>query len=134
MVFNVPLTVPIVEFLVIYSGLRALQTTKMPQWVKPFVVGDAGDDLRLLARPDRTVQVFTTREGSIGRWSWFIGVGDMHIFNRSGLQLIRGGSCSADTGRRSFFLGRWWHKKSGYSTVVGYVYPVVCMIAALAYL
>jgi hypothetical protein len=29
-------------------------------------------------------------------------------------------------------LGRWWHRKSGYRPLVGYLYPVLAMLLALA--
>jgi len=133
MIFNVPLTVPIVEFLVIYSTLRMLQTMKIPTWCKPFIVGLAGMIFDFSMDPLATMQVVATREGTIGRWSWFIGPHDVHIFtdpvyNYTGWILLCG------YGAAFILIGRYWHRKSGYNKTVGYVYPVVCMIGALAVL
>lgn len=133
MIFNVPLTVPIIEFLVIYATLRLLQSMKIPTWCKPFIVGMAGMIFDFSMDPLATKQVFTTRETTIGRWSWFIGPHDVHIFtdpvyNYSGWILLCG------YGAAFILIGRYWHKKSGYNKTVGYVYPIVCMIAALVVL
>ena len=133
MVFNVPLTVPIVEYLVVYSTLRMLQATRMPTWVKPFVVGASGMLFDFSMDPVATMQVFAGQEGPIGRWSWFIGPNDVHIFtdpvyNYTGWILLCGFAAVF------LLLGRFWHRKSGHSSVVGYLYPVLAMLAALGVL
>jgi hypothetical protein len=130
MVFNVPLTVPLVEFLVVYLALRVLATMEIPTWCKPFVVGVTGMLFDFTLDPIATMQVFSTREGVSGRWSWFIGPNDVHIFtdpvyNYSGWVLLCGYAAAL------LLLGRWWYKRSGYNQVVGYVYPIVAMLAAL---
>ncbi len=71
MIFNVPITVPLIEYLVIYSTLRILQATKVPTWVKPFVVGVSGMIFDFALDPVATMQVFATPDGTIGRWSWW---------------------------------------------------------------
>ena len=37
MILNVPLTIPIIEFTIIYSAIRLTNYMKIPTWVKPFV-------------------------------------------------------------------------------------------------
>jgi hypothetical protein len=133
MVFNVPLTVPLVEFLVVYFSIRVLATMEIPSWCKPFVVGLAGMLFDFSLDPLATMQVFTTREWSIGRWSWFVGPNDVHIFtdpvyNYTGWILLCGFAAAF------ILLGRFWYKRSGYNRVVGYVYPVLAMLAALGVL
>lgn len=39
MIFNVPITVLIIEFLIVYSTLRVLKTINIQAWTKPFIVG-----------------------------------------------------------------------------------------------
>ncbi len=39
MIFNVPITVPIIEFLIVYSTFRVLKMINIPSWSKPFIVG-----------------------------------------------------------------------------------------------
>ena len=132
MIFNVPLTVPVVEFLVIYTTLRVLSTMKIPTWCKPLIVGVSGMIFDFSMDPVATMQVFTTREATIGRWSWFVGPHDVHIFTDPVYNYTGDPLCGYAAA--FLLLGRYWHRRSGYNRTVGYVYPIVTMLGALAIL
>ena len=129
MIGNVPLSVPLVEYLVVYSTLRVLRHMAVPTWVKPFVVGLAGMLFDFALDPLAIKQVFVTLERTIGRWTWFMGPLDVGIygepvFNFSGWVLICGYAAAL------LLLGRFWHRRSGYSRAVGLAYPALTMAAA----
>lgn len=133
MLFNVPLSVPILEYLVVYSSLRILGAMKIRTWCKPFIVGVFGMLVDLSLDPLAVRQVFATQERTIGRWTWFYDAGAVNIFripvyNFSGWVLLCGYAAAF------LLLGRWWFRKSDYSRTVGYLYPVLSMIAALGIL
>lgn len=133
MLFNVPLSVPILEYLVVYSSLRILGSMKIRTWCKPFIVGVFGMLVDLSLDPLAVRQVFETQERTIGRWTWFYDAGAVNIFripvyNFSGWVLLCGYAAAF------LLLGRWWYRKSDYSFAVGYLYPVLGMIAALGIL
>jgi hypothetical protein len=133
MLFNVPLSVPILEYLVVYSSLRILSAMKIRTWCKPFIVGVFGMLLDLSLDPLAVRQVFETQERTIGRWTWFYDAGAVNIFripvyNFSGWVLLCGYAAAF------LLLGRWWYRKSGFSFVVGYLYPILGMIASLGIL
>ncbi len=133
MIFNVPFTVPLVEYLVVYTTLRLLAQTRTPAWAKPFIVGLSGMFFDFSLDPVAMKQVFSTREGTIGRWTWYPGAMDAQIFgepvyNFTGWVLLCG------LGAAAFLLGRWWHRRSGYKPIVGLVYPFVASLAALGVL
>ena len=130
MLFNVPITVPIIEYIVVYCSLRLFNYIKAPMAVKPLLVGFMGMLFDFTLDPLAINQVFATKEATIGRWSWFPGAGDVNIFgepvyNFTGWILICG------IGALFILLGRWWHQKTNRNAVVGYAYPVVGMIAGL---
>jgi hypothetical protein len=133
MLFNVPLTVPILEYLVVYSTLRILENMNIKTWCKPFIVGVFGMLVDLSLDPLAVRQVFHTQEGTIGRWTWYYNSGSVNIYNIpvynfSGWMLLCGFAAAM------ILLGRWWFKKSGYKKVVGYVYPVLAMLISLGIL
>jgi len=126
MIFNVPLTVPLIEALFTYAGIRFLKELKIPSWAVVVMCGVFGVLGDLTLDPLALAQV----RGGIGRWSWFIEQGDVNFFgapvyNYSGWFLICG------IGSLFMLLGRHWHKKSGYSKAVGLVYPPLCFLGAL---
>jgi hypothetical protein len=130
MVFNVPLSVPVIEYLVVYTAIRLSSFVKMPNWSKPFFVGFMGMLFDFTLDPLAIKQIFTTGEGTIGRWTWFIGPNDVNIlgepvYNFSGWVLLCGYATIF------ILLGRWWHSKAKHKKMIGYVYPFVSMIAAL---
>ena len=73
MVWNVPLSIPIVEFIVVYSSLRLTNHMKIPTWSKPIIVGLLGMLFDFTLDPVATKEIFSTTSGTIGRWTWFIG-------------------------------------------------------------
>jgi hypothetical protein len=129
MLFNVPITVPIIEYLVVYTSIRFLSYFQMPSWSKPFMVGFMGMLFDFTLDPLAIKQIFATTEATIGRWTWFIGPNDVNIlgepvYNFSGWVLLCGFAAIF------ILLGRWWFAKSG-KPVVGYLYPFLSMLAAL---
>jgi hypothetical protein len=130
MIANVPITVPIVEYLVVYAALRVLGRMRIPTWCKPIIVGFFGMLQDFTLDPLAVRQVFETAGGTIGRWTWVMGAGDANIagipvFNFPGWMLILG------WGSACLLLGRWWFARSGRSPLVGWVYPVLSMLGAL---
>jgi len=130
MVMNVPLSVPVYEFLIVYATLKLLGTTKMPGWCKPVVVGVFGMLADFSLDPVSIKQVFTAAGATIGRWTWYPGASDVQIYgepvyNFTGWVLLCGYAAAF------LVLGRWWFKKSGYKPLVGYLYPPLMMLAAL---
>jgi Carotenoid biosynthesis protein len=130
MIGNVPLSIPLVEYLVVYSALRVLGHLNVPTWVKPIVVGFAGMLFDFSLDPLAIKQVFVTLERTIGRWTWFMGPHDVGIYgepvyNFTGWVLICGYAAAL------LLLGRFWHRRSGYSRAVGLAYPALAMVAAL---
>ena len=127
MVFNVPLTVPLIEALFTYAGLRFAEGLRIPKWATVLLVGACGVMADLTLDPLALAQV----HGGIGRWSWYINPGDVNIFgvpiyNFTGWFLI----CAYAA--VFMLLGRHWHEKSGYSKKIGLVYPPLCFLGALA--
>jgi hypothetical protein len=130
MVFNVPITVPLIEVLFVYAGIKFGQAVKIPAWTIPILVGMFGVMADLTLDPLALSQVAETSEGTIGRWSWYIGNNDVNFFgapvyNFVGWLLLCGYSSAF------ILLGRYWYKKSGYKTIVGYMYPPLVLLAGL---
>lgn len=126
MIFNVPLSVPLVEALFVYTGIRFALKMKIPKWTIPLLVGCFGVLADLTFDPLSLAQV----HGGIGRWTWFISAGDVNFFgapvyNYVGWFLLCGYATAFA------LLGRWWYEKSGYKKVVGVLYPPLTMLAAL---
>lgn len=130
MIFNVPITVPLIEVLFVYAGIRFGQALKIPKWAIPILVGMFGVMADLTLDPLALSQVAETKEGIIGRWSWYIGDNDVNffgapIYNFVGWLLLCGYSSMV------ILLGRYWYEKSGYKTIVAYVYPPLALLAGL---
>ncbi len=130
MVFNVPLSVPLVEYLVVYAALRLLDREGIPAWSKPWIVGLTGMLFDLGLDPLAMKQVFSTREGLIGRWTWYPGAEDVQIlgepvYNYTGWILLCGFFAA------TVLAGRYWHRKSGFKPWVGCAYPFLAALAAL---
>jgi len=133
MLFNVPLSVPILEYLVVYSSLRILNSMQIRTWCKPIIVGVFGMLADLSLDPLAVRQIFETKERTIGRWTWVFEPGAVNIFsipvyNFSGWVLLCGYAAAF------ILLGRWWYRKSDFKFAVGYLYPVLGMLAALGIL
>jgi hypothetical protein len=131
MVFNVPLTVPLVEYLVVYATLRMARAMGVPVWTQPLLAGFAGMVFDFSLDPLSVRQVFAgVSEPAIGRWSWFPPNGALTIFgipvyNFSGWVLLCGYAAAA------LLVGRRLYERSGHRLWVGIVYPVAAMLAAL---
>jgi len=133
MIFNVPASVPVMEYLVVYSGLRLADAMKIPTWCKPIFVGVMGVLTDFSLDPLAVSQRFATHEGTIGRWTWYPGAADIQIhnipiYNFTGWFLLCGFAAAL------LVLGRWWHKKTGYNATIGFVYPPLAMLLSLGVL
>ncbi|NHI82857.1 MAG: carotenoid biosynthesis protein [Candidatus Thorarchaeota archaeon] len=133
MVGNVTLGVPIVEYLVVYTTLGMLRHMEIPEWCKPLIVGFFGRIFDFSLDPVAVRLRFTTVDGTIGRWTWFIDPSDANIYNVpvynfSGWVLLCGYAAVF------LILGRRWFKRSNYNHKVGVLYPMLSMLAALAVL
>jgi hypothetical protein len=133
MIFNVPLSVPLFEYLVLYAALKLFERTRMPTWLKPLGAGFLAVVADFTLDPVSVQQRFHTLEGTIGRWTWYPLPGDVQIYtepvkNFTGWMLIVGYAATA------VLLGRAWHRRTGFSSLVGYLYPVLGAIVALVVL
>ena len=76
-------------------------------------------------------QIHTVGDVTSCRWNWLIDTATevnilgVPVFNFPGWMLIMlyGTIC--------LLIGRWWYQKTGYRTLVGFVYPFIAMFAAL---
>jgi hypothetical protein len=130
MVFNVPITVPVIEYLFVYTTLRFCEKIKIPKWSAPIFTGAFGILGDLPLDPLAMQQTAQTNEGFIGRWTWFIKSTDVSVFNVpiynfTGWMLLCGYAAAF------LLLGRYWYKKSGEKQIVGVLYPPLCMLAGL---
>jgi len=130
MVFNVPFTIPLVEYLVVYSTLRLLERAKAPILARPLVAGLSGMLFDFSLDPVALRQVFATAEGTMGRWTWYPGAADAQIYaepvyNFTGWILLCGYAAVF------ILLGRAWQRRSGYRKGVGLAYPFLAMVASL---
>ena len=133
MVFNVPITIPVIEYLFVYTVLRFCEKIRLPKWTVPLFAGAMGVIADLPLDPLSMQQRAVTNEypGGIGRWTWFIESTDaaaleVPIYNFSGWMLLCGYAAAF------ILLGRYWYKKSGENKWVGRFYPPLCMLGALA--
>ncbi len=130
MVFNTPLTVPIIEFLIVYSTLRVLKTVNIPAWTKPFITGLSAMVFDFSLDPVAVKQIFETSEGTIGRWSFYPIPGEPLIYGEPVMNFT-GWIYIAGYWTAFILIGEWWHKKKGYSTLVGYLYPILASILSV---
>jgi len=129
MIFNVPLTVPLIEFLFVYVSIRMARKMKLKTWMIPLFAGVFGVLADLTLDPLALSQVADTSAGTIGRWTWYIGKTDVNVFgvpiyNFTGWMILCGYAAAF------ILLGRYWYKKSGYKGWVGIAYPFLCFLAA----
>lgn len=130
MVFNVPLAVPLFEYLVLYASLKLFENMRMRTWLKPIGAGFLAVIADFTLDPVSVQQRFQTHEGLTGRWTWYIEPDAVQIYtepvkNFTGWMIIIGWAAL------TALLGRDWFRRSGYKPLVGYAYPVVAAIAAL---
>ncbi len=130
MIFNIPLTVPIIEFLIVYSTLRVLKTINIPSWTKPFITGLSAMIFDFSLDPVAVKQIFQTSEGIIGRWSYYPIPGEPVIYGEPVMNFT-GWIYIAGYWTAFILIGEWWHKKKGYSTLVGYLYPILASLLSL---
>ncbi len=130
MIFNIPLTVPIIEFLIVYSTLRVLKTINIPSWTKPFITGLSAMIFDFSLDPVAVKQIFQTSEGIIGRWSYYPIPGEPVIYGEPVMNFT-GWIYIAGYWTTFILIGEWWHKKKGYNNLIGYLYPILASILSL---
>ncbi len=130
MIGSVPATVPLIEAMVMVSGLWLLEHTPIPNWAKPPIIGLFGMLQDFSLDPLAIRQVYPLGASTSARWNWLIGSSDVNIlgipvYNFPGWMLIM------LYGTSMLLIGRWWYRKSGYKPIVGYIYPIITMFIAL---
>ncbi len=131
MIGFVPASVPLIEACVLIAGLWFLEKTTVPRWAWAPIVGLWGMLQDFSLDPLAIRQVHTVGGITSARWNWLINPAtDVNIlrvpvYNFSGWMLIMLYSTVC------ILLGRWWHRRTGFRTWVGYVYPFGASIAAL---
>jgi hypothetical protein len=130
MIGKVPLSVPVVEYLVVYASLRLSGRMRLPGWAKPLFTGFNAMVFDFSLDPIAVKLFRDLPSGRIARWSWFPGASDAQImsepvYNFTGWVLLAGYAAVF------ILLGRAWWERSGRKTSVAVAYPVLGMIAAL---
>lgn len=131
MIGIVPLSVPIIEFLVLYAALLMLEKMEIPTWCKPIVVGLWGMLQDFTLDPLAVRQVFESGGREIGRWSWLsleagqASIASVPVYNFPGWVLILG------LGSAAILAGRWCYERSGRKPWVGIAYPFLAALAGL---
>lgn len=131
MIGFVPVSVPLIEALVLLTGLWFLEKTSVPKWAWPVIIGLLGMLQDFSLDPLAIRQVHTVGGVTSARWNWLINPAtDVNIlripvFNFPGWMLIM------FYGTICLLIGRWWYRKSGFRPLVGYTYPFIAMFAAL---
>jgi len=69
MIGNVPITIPIIEYLVIYVTLRMLRHMSIPTWCKPFIVGFSEMLFDFTLDPVAVRMVYSTAEIPFRNWA-----------------------------------------------------------------
>jgi hypothetical protein len=131
MIGFVPASVPLIEACVLITGIWFLEKTSVPKWAWAPIVGLFGMLQDFSLDPLAIRQIHTVEGVTSGRWNWLIdpatypNILGIPVFNFPGWMLIMlyGTIC--------LLIGRWWYKKSGYSLLVGCIYPFIAMFAAL---
>jgi hypothetical protein len=128
---DVPLSIPLMEMDVLLLALWMLDAMEMPQWAKPFVAGLMGMLQDFSLDPVAVRQIASPGGIISGRWTWLLPQGAANIYgipvyNWPGWMLIMLYAAVWIS------LGRFWHKKSGSSPVVGILYPILAAILSLA--
>jgi hypothetical protein len=131
MIGFVPASIPLIEVCVLITGFWFLEKTSLPKWTWPPIIGLFGMLQDFSLDPLAIRQMHTVGEVTSARWNWLIdpaanaNILNVPVFNFPGWMLIMFFASVC------LLLGRWWHKRSGYSTWVGIAYPFIAMLAAL---
>lgn len=133
MVFNVALSIPLFEYCVMYCALELMTRMQIPTWTKPILAGFFGVVADFSLDPVAVKQIYATLEGTIGRWVWYVNPDQVQIYNEPVMNFT-GWEVMIAVAAVFFMLGRRWHQSSNYSSVVGYVYPVVASLVSLVVL
>jgi hypothetical protein len=129
MVFNVPLAVPLVEYLVVWAGLRLVEAIGLRPWARPWAVGLLAMLFDFGLDPVALRDLWAASQGSIARWTWYPGPGDVTllgepVYNFTGWVLLGGWAAAA------LLLGRRWaDRRTGRLAETGW--PFVAFLGAL---
>ncbi|MBF4585692.1 carotenoid biosynthesis protein [Curtobacterium sp. VKM Ac-2887] len=130
MLFNVPISVPLFEYLVLYSALKLFEYTHVPSWLKPLGAGWLAVVADFTLDPVSVHQRFSTLEGTVSRWWWNLGDGWVQIYDEP-VKNFTGWMAIIGWAAVTALLGRAWHRRSGYKPWVGVVYPIIAAVVAL---
>ncbi len=130
MIGDVPLSVPLIEMDVLITALWLLERMEIPNWCKPFIVGLFGMLQDFSIDPVAVRQVYTVQNVTSGRWTWLLDPGMVNIYNVP-VYNFPGWMLILAYVTAFLLIGRWWFKRSGHRTVVGYVYPFLAILLAL---
>jgi len=130
MVFNVPLSVPVIEYLVVYAGIRLAKKMNLKVWMIPIFVGFLGTLLDFSLDPLSVSQIHVTLENTIGRWTWYpasgnVAIFDIPIYNFTGWFLLCGYATVV------ILQGRFWQSRAKRPLLIGYLYPPIALLVGL---
>jgi hypothetical protein len=132
MIGNVPLSLPLIEGLLVLGGLAIVNSMQVPTWSKPFLVGLFAMLQDLSLDPLGACQVAHIGGGVSARLQWLIvKPGMASLFNEPAYNWS-GWFYFAFFATICLSLGRWWFNKSNGHPLVGVVYPFVSLLVALA--
>jgi len=129
---NVPVAVLLYEAIVFYAGLRLMEKLRIPAWLRPLGAGC------LAVIQDFAVDLVATSTyadvpglGTTAHWTFHVPTAGVEIYgepvmNFTSWMFLVGVFAAFTT------IGRAWHRRSGYRTWVGIVYPLLAVIASLA--
>ncbi|WP_022881506.1 carotenoid biosynthesis protein [Gryllotalpicola ginsengisoli] len=131
MYFNVPLAVLLMEAMVYYAALKLVDRMAVPAWLKPLGAGCLAVIQDFALDPVETHEIYRTQEGVVGHWTFHTPSTPVSIFGEPVMNFTSW-MFLVGAGAAWMMLGRWWHRRSGYNRVVGVVYPILAVFAALA--
>ena len=131
MLFNVPLAVVLFEALVYYSALKLVDRMAVPTWIKPLGAGMLAVVQDFALDTVETHEIYRTPQGVTGHWTFHTPATPVSIFGEPVMNFTSW-MFLVGVAAAWMLVGRWWHRRSGYSRTIGILYPFLAIIAALA--